>query len=102
MAISTTEQGATPARYPGDGVRDLTVQTIPEDATYLPLREQWVSGEGGGVTFVLDTTQGLGGAVMILSVTMADGTVKRERIDMRKVLPDWITAMVRAHEEAQA
>ncbi|MEY4081678.1 MAG: hypothetical protein RL430_2108 [Actinomycetota bacterium] len=83
-----------------DIARTLSVEThtLPP-STILGFRAGWISGDGNGVSFELDSTAGFGGSTLSLTVKFEDGARVTETIDMREVMPAWVDAIVAEHRE---
>lgn len=72
---------------------DLTVTTKKPAEGYLSLRQNWIAGEDGdGLTFDLDSTAGLGGATLLLTVRRGDKKVT-EVLDIRPLVEQWVAAL---------
>lgn len=71
--------------------RLLEVEAEDVGEKWMALHTNWISGESsdGGLSFTLDSTAGLGGATLVLSVEKG-GVTRRESIDIRPLLTSWV------------
>jgi hypothetical protein len=93
-----------------DVLREYELAGVPvtrrDGGMGLGLRQSWVEIEGQEGKFIeadLSCGAGLGTPWLTLAMTLPDGTVIREVIDVRQVLPLWIGAILEdvAKEDTQ-
>lgn len=58
------------------------------------MRAGWLTGDGEGATFTLDHNAGLGGASLMLTLTLADGRAIRETLDVEDLTKSWVAAIL--------
>ena len=73
--------------------RELTVEAKPQEGFGGGFRQGWISGEGDGVEFSLDSGAGLGNPYLTLHVEFEDGTTVWENIDMRTLVTAWVNSI---------